>query len=168
MRTGLAQETGRAVTPQGSSPFFPCSPRAPALPLAVMQEKVKISIGGRGSLVPGHASRNWRKRGWKVQAHQSEQGPSKGMGKEHPCRAPLGPIAINRGTLRESWRPTGRLPRSPLHRTLPGGTWTRQSPQGCIHSRLGELALPLRGPKSQGSPRLVARERLVGSRELSG
>ena len=79
-----------------------------------------------------------------------------------------GTIAINRGSPRESWRPTGRLPRSPLHRTLPGGTWTRQSPQGHTRSHLGELALPLRGPKSQGSPRLVARERTVGSRELSG
>ena len=72
------------MTPQGSSPLFPCSPRALALPLAVMQEKVKLSIAGRGSLVQGHASRRWRKWGWKVQAHQSEQGPSKWMGKEHP------------------------------------------------------------------------------------
>lgn len=35
-----------------------------------------------------------------------------------------------------------------------GGTWMRQGPQGGReHSRLGELALPLQGPTSQGSPR---------------
>ena len=40
------------MTPQGSSPLFPCSPRALALPLAVMQEKVKLSIAGRGESGP--------------------------------------------------------------------------------------------------------------------
>ena len=59
--------------------------------------------------------------------------------------------------------PRAGSPSPPCTEEAAGGTWMRQGPQGGRkHSRLGVLALPLRGPTSQGSPR--PRERLAGQR----
>lgn len=78
MRTGLAQETGRAVTPRAHLPLFLCSPRALTLLPAVIQEKLKLSIVGRGRLVQGHASRSWRSGAGKSEPNRVNRDPPKG------------------------------------------------------------------------------------------